>query len=99
LFADVSALIFRPWSLYESLRLAVEWGVTDKLLFGSDFPLATTAETIDGLRGVNDILVGTSLPRVPEQAIEDIIHADSLAALGIAPTRSDPAPSAVDTLA
>jgi predicted TIM-barrel fold metal-dependent hydrolase len=97
LFADVSALIFRPWSLYESLRLAVEWGVTDKLLFGSDFPLATTAETIDGLRGVNDILEGTRLPRVPEQALEGIIHADSLAALGIALAGSEPTPSAVNT--
>jgi hypothetical protein len=87
LYADVSALIFRPWSLYEALRLATEWGVTQKLLFGSDFPLATPAETIEGLRAVNRILEGTSLPRVPADLIEDIIHADALGALGIGPSR------------
>jgi len=84
LYADVSALVFRPWSLYEALRLATEWGTTHKLLLGSDFPLATTSETIDGLRGVNTILEGTRLPVVPPELIEGIIHADSLDALGIA---------------
>ncbi len=91
LYADVSALVFRPWSLYEALRVATEWGVTHKLLLGSDFPLATPGETIDGLRGVNAILEGTSLPRVPPELIEQIIHADALAALGL------PRPSPVPT--
>ena len=40
-YADVSALFYRPWSFYEGLRLATEWGALDKLLFGSDFPIAT----------------------------------------------------------
>ena len=40
-YADVSALFYRPWSFYEALRLATEWGALDKLLFGSDFPIAT----------------------------------------------------------
>ena len=83
-WADVSALVFRPWSLYESLRLACEWGVTGKLLFGSDFPLATPLETMAGLRGVNAILEGTRLPPVPGELIEAIIHRDALEALGIA---------------
>jgi predicted TIM-barrel fold metal-dependent hydrolase len=84
LYADVSALVFRPWSLYEALRLATEWGVTEKLLLGSDFPLATSAETIAGLRGVNKILEGTALPPVPAELVEGIIHADALGALGLA---------------
>jgi hypothetical protein len=84
LYADVSALIFRPWSLYEALRLATEWGVTHKLLFGSDFPLATARETMDGLRGVNQIVEGTRLPPVPGKLIEQIINADALGALGLA---------------
>src|SRR5262249_12214034 len=94
LYADVSALVFRPWSLYEALRIATEWGVTDKLLFGSDFPLATPAETIDGLRAVNAILEGTSLPRVPPELIERIIHTDALAALGLARPPRAPNPDA-----
>ena len=84
LYADVSALVFRPWSLYEALRLATEWGAMHKLLLGSDFPLATTAETIDGLRAVNAPLEGTQLPRVPAELLEGIIHADTLEALGLA---------------
>src|SRR5439155_12627565 len=89
LYADVSALVFRPWSLYEALRVAAEWGVAGKLLFGSDFPLATPAETIDGLRGVNSIVDGTALPRVPPELIERVIHADALSALNITLPSSD----------
>ncbi|GAA3941621.1 hypothetical protein GCM10023085_24100 [Actinomadura viridis] len=89
-YADVSSIYLRPWVCYESLLAAVEWGCTHKLLLGSDFPIATTAEAIAGLRGVNGILDGTRLPRVPEELIEQIIHADALGALGL------PRPAAAD---
>jgi predicted TIM-barrel fold metal-dependent hydrolase len=83
-FADVSALFYRPWSFYEGLRLATEWGALDKLLFGSDFPIATPAETAAGLRSVNEPTAGTSLPAVPLDAIEAIIDRDPLPLLGLA---------------
>ena len=83
-YADVSGVLLRPWMAYNFLRLATEWGILDKLLFGSDYPFVMTPqETIDRLRGINDILEGTKLPRVPEDAIEEIIHRDSLAMLGL----------------
>ncbi|MFE9693844.1 amidohydrolase family protein [Micromonospora sp. NPDC005806] len=82
-YADVSSIYLRPWVCYESLLAAVEWGCTHKLLLGSDFPIANTAEAIAGLRGVNRVLAGTALPRVPEELIEQIIHADALTALGL----------------
>jgi len=82
-FADVSAQFYRPWSMYQALRLATEWGVLGKLLFGSDYPVATPAETIAGTLAVNDILEGTKLPRVPEEALDAIVHRDSLALLGL----------------
>ncbi|MEV0714967.1 amidohydrolase family protein [Asanoa sp. NPDC050611] len=82
-YADVSSIYLRPWVCYEALLAAVEWGCTHKLLLGSDFPIADTAEAIAGLRGVNRILAGTSLPRVPDESIEQIIHADALSALGL----------------
>lgn len=82
-YADVSALFYRPWSFYEGLRLATEWGALGKLLLGSDFPIATPAETIDGLRRVNDPIAGTALPSVPLDQIEELIHRDSLALLGL----------------
>jgi predicted TIM-barrel fold metal-dependent hydrolase len=83
LYADVSALFYRPWSLYEAMIVASEWGVMDKLLLGSDFPLATTGETIQGIRAVNSVVEGTRLPRVPEDAIEGIIHRNALDCLGL----------------
>ena len=82
-YADVSSLILRPWMCWEALTMAHEWGATGKLLLGSDFPIATAGETIAGLRRVNEIVEGTRLPRVPEEAIERIVHADALAALGL----------------
>ena len=82
-YADVSALFYRSWSFWSGLRLATEWNVLHKLVFGSDWPIITPAETIAGLRHVNDVLAGTSMPRVPEHAIEDIIHRDALQILGL----------------
>jgi predicted TIM-barrel fold metal-dependent hydrolase len=88
-WADVSALFYRSLSFYEGMRLAVEWGAIDKLLFGSDYPIITPSETIAGLRAVNAVTEGTALPRIPEEAIEQIIHRDALAALGL----HDPRPA------
>lgn len=82
-YADVSSIYLRPWVLYESLLFAVEWGATGKLLLGSDFPIATTGEAIAGLRRVNDIVEGTRMPRIPDDVIDGIVHADALAHLGL----------------
>jgi predicted TIM-barrel fold metal-dependent hydrolase len=82
-YADVSALFYREWSHYSCMRLATEWSILPKLLFASDFPAATPQETMDGMRRVNAILEGTRLPRVPEDAIEQIIHRNSLELLGL----------------
>jgi predicted TIM-barrel fold metal-dependent hydrolase len=83
LYADVSALFYRPWQFYNGLVLACEYGVADKLLFGSDWPFATPAETVAALRAVNRFTDGTSLPRVPDDVIEGIIGRDSLTLLGL----------------
>jgi predicted TIM-barrel fold metal-dependent hydrolase len=82
-YADVSAGFYRPWSFCTAMRLATEWNVLHKLLLGSDFPIATARETIDGLRMVNAPIAGTGMPRVPDEAVEAIIERDGLAALGL----------------
>jgi predicted TIM-barrel fold metal-dependent hydrolase len=89
-FADTSALHYRPWQFYNSMRLAVEYRATHKILFGSDFPFTTTAESLDGLRNINAVLGQSGLPRVPEDVIESIIHQDALRLLGL-PTPTKPA--------
>jgi uncharacterized protein len=83
-YTDISALHYRPWQLYNSLMLVQEYGVWDKVLFGSDYPFTTVDASIDGLRGLNDMLTGTALPRLDPAAIEALIHRDSLTILGLA---------------
>lgn len=82
-FADISALYYRPWQFYQSMSLAVEYGCTNKLLFGSDFPATTTQSSLDGVRSVNNIVAKTELPKISERLIEEIIHRDSLSLLEI----------------
>jgi predicted TIM-barrel fold metal-dependent hydrolase len=82
-FADVSALHYRPWQLYNSLMLAQEYGVWHKLLFGTDYPFTTVNASIDGIRTLNDMLEGTKLLRLDTAQIEAMIHRDSLALLGL----------------
>jgi hypothetical protein len=84
LYADVSALFYRPWSFYNCMRLAEEWGVLHKLLLGSDYPVSTPQENIETLQHPNRIVEGTNLPRISEAAMEEIIHRDSLSLLGLA---------------
>jgi uncharacterized protein len=83
LFADISALHYRPWQFYNSLMLVQEYGVWDKVLFGTDYPFTTVDATLAGLRGLNRMVEGTSLPRLNEDAIERMIYRDSLTALGL----------------
>lgn len=85
-YADISSLMLRPWMCWEAMVMALEWGATGKLLLGSDFPISTAGETIDGLRRVNDIVAGTRLPRIPGEVIDGIVHADALGALGLPST-------------
>jgi predicted TIM-barrel fold metal-dependent hydrolase len=82
-YADCSALHYRPFQFYNSLMLVQEYGVWDKLLFGSDYPFTTVNASIDGLRSLNAMLAGTALPRLDERAIEELIHRDSLRILGL----------------
>jgi predicted TIM-barrel fold metal-dependent hydrolase len=83
LYADLSGNFYRPFSFWEQMVKAGEWNVLDKILFATDFPVTTTSETIEALRRVNDIVAGTQLPRVPEEAIEAIIQRDALTLLGL----------------
>lgn len=82
-FADISALHYRPFQLYQSLMLVQEYGVWSKVLFGTDYPFTTVNSTIDGLHNLNNMLQGTSLPRLDTQQIDAMIYRDSLSLLGL----------------
>ena len=82
-YCDISALHYRPFQFYHSLMLVQEYGIWDKVLFGTDYPFTTVNATLDGLKKLNDMLAGTALPRLSHEAIERMIHRDSLPLLGL----------------
>jgi len=82
-YADISALHYRPFQMYNSLMLVQEYGVWNKLLFGSDYPFTTVDASLDGVRRLNEMLEGTKLPRLREDKIEEMFCRDTLGVLGI----------------
>ena len=82
-YADVAALFYRPWQFYNTLILAQEYHVTDKLLFGTDYPFAGSQESIAGLRTINDVTGESGLPRVETATLDGLLHRDALGCLGL----------------
>jgi uncharacterized protein len=82
-YADCSALHYRPFQLYHSLMLVQEYGVWDKILFGSDYPFTTVDASIEGMRQLNCMLEGTSLPRLDMVKMEQMFQRNSLDILEI----------------
>ena len=74
MYADISAVHYRPWRYWQAMVTAMEYGVTHKLLLASDFPSATIDNVIAGLRNVNAIVEGTKFPTIPTEIQERIIH-------------------------
>lgn len=80
-YADISALYYRPWQIFNSLILASEYRVMEKLFFGTDFPFTTVNSTIDALHQLCEVkLGGFSIPR---EGIEDLINRNPLPLLGL----------------
>jgi predicted TIM-barrel fold metal-dependent hydrolase len=81
LYADLSALHYRPWQFYNGMMLAAEYGVMEKILFGSDYPFTTPEATLKALREINNIPGRSGLPLIPNEQIEKIIERDTLGLL------------------
>ena len=81
-YADVSALHYRPWQLFHSLMLVHEYGVWHKLLFGTDFPFTNVAASLDGLRSLAQVKIDRF--GLPAEEIEALIERDALSLLGLA---------------
>ena len=83
LYADVSGLLSHPWRAFNALVSAHQYGVIDKLLFGSDFPYTNAAECIEAMYSINQLAQGTNLPLIPREALRGIVERDSLTLLGL----------------
>jgi len=89
-YADISALMHRPWQAYNALLSAYQYGVMDKLLFGSDFLYTAGTAAIASLYRLNQLVTGTNLPTVPRAQLEGIVERDALYLLGIDTPTSAP---------
>ena len=75
-YAEVSGLYYRPWQFYNMLISAQEYMVTHKMFWGTDFPVTTVDESVEGLRNANHPVEGTPLPQVSTETIERILHSN-----------------------
>jgi predicted TIM-barrel fold metal-dependent hydrolase len=82
-YADLSALYYRPWQFYNSMQLLSEYHAGHKVLFGFDFPFTTVEGSLSGVRHLNHIIGNSGLPPVPEELIDGIIQRDTLTLLGL----------------
>ncbi len=83
-YADVSALHYRPFQLYHSLMLVQEYGVWDKVLFGTDYPFTTVSASVAGLRRLAEVRPHAGLPGLDPDQVEALLVRPSLSLLGLA---------------
>lgn len=89
-YADVAGLLRQPWRCYNALLNAYEYGVMDKLLFGSDFPYRSPAACIEALYSINQFSGGTNLTPIPREQLRGIVERDALTLLGIESPAAQP---------
>jgi predicted TIM-barrel fold metal-dependent hydrolase len=82
-YADISARCHRPWQLHNMLLAAQDYGVIDKVLFGSDFPALRPAFCVDTLTHLSE-RTGNRLPPIADDIIDDLIYGRPLGLLGLA---------------
>jgi uncharacterized protein len=93
-YADTSAIPNRPTVLAAALSAAKEYGVLDKVLFGSDSPMVSASGAVAGLTRVVAHLQQHALTPITDEELHAILHRPSLELLGVLPA---PAPSASPT--
>ena len=82
-YADLTVVPDNPWQVYNTVTGACEYGVMDKLLFGSGFPAGNAGECMEVLLGFNRLFGDTTLPTVPRGNIKNVIERNTLELLGI----------------
>jgi uncharacterized protein len=88
-YADLTIQPKNVWQTYNMVVAAHEYGVMDKLLFGSGFPSGNAGQCIETLLGFNMLLADTNLPTVPRGNIRNVIERDTLELLGIRPRSTE----------
>lgn len=81
-YADISALCYRPFQLWQMLMLVQEYGVMHKLLVGTDFPFTTVDETVATVRGLADVRL-EGMHGLDRDLLDSFLFRDALPLLGL----------------
>lgn len=92
IYADLAFFPHKIWELYNVVVSAHEWGVMDKLLFGSGYPFAKPIQCLETLLGFNKLIDDHHLRMVPREKIRSIVERDTFSLLNIAPNPKEPVP-------
>jgi len=83
IFTDTSALPTRPTMLANALIAAKEYGVFDRVLFGSDSPFVTAQNAVDGLKRVVKATQQLPLTCIEDEELDALFHRPTFELLGI----------------
>jgi uncharacterized protein len=90
-YAEISGVVQRPWSLYSTLMSASERGQLRKLFFGSGYPRETPERALERIYTINSVRSGSQLPTIPRESLRTFVERNSLACVGIElPEPSEP---------
>lgn len=73
-WTDLSARYIRPWQLFNGIEVATEYGVTDRMLFGSDFPTQTPRAAESAFLAARDELVPRYFRSSLGEVVEPILY-------------------------
>jgi Predicted metal-dependent hydrolase of the TIM-barrel fold len=83
IFADTSAIASRPTIMANALIAAKEYGVLDRVLFGSDSPMVTAESTISRLRAIVRRTQEIAYTPITDEDLESLLHRPSFDLLEI----------------
>ncbi|MBI1371305.1 MAG: amidohydrolase family protein [Phycisphaera sp.] len=82
-YTELANVVTRPWQLYQVLLQAHQMDVTDRVLFGSDFPYCLPDQAIEAIYSINRFAQGSAMPSVPREKLQAIVERDALTCLGL----------------
>jgi predicted TIM-barrel fold metal-dependent hydrolase len=82
-YTDFAGLTQHSWALYDALIRAHDMGVTDRILFGSNFPHTAPHTAIQAIYSTIRFTQGTAWPNIPRQKLQSMIERDALHCLGL----------------
>jgi predicted TIM-barrel fold metal-dependent hydrolase len=81
--ADLALLYNRRWRFYHTMRLAMDYNVTGRLVFGSDLPFQAPHDAVDSFKSINEWAANERLQPIPDSVIDEIIYNRPLELVGL----------------